>query len=163
LLALVGGAGEDVLLDRIIASREPNRVIGSQLLHPKPYARLLAAIDAPTEQQASLLLDFVDHWYSELYRKGHDELWWYLSGDLLKNPLKGGLYFGFWCIEAVAAVKAFGLDDSLCLGHDHYPGDLLRPHGPSTHPLRPKLEQATTATNAEPQPKRSFWRWLLGG
>lgn len=29
-----------------------------------------------------------------------------------------------------------GLDDSLCLGHEHYPGDLLRPDGPSTHPVR---------------------------
>ena len=53
------------------------------------------------------------------------------------NPLEMGSYFGRWCIEAVAAVKAFGLDDSLCLGHEHYPGDLLRPDGPSTHPQRP--------------------------
>lgn len=53
-----------------------------------------------------------------------------------KHPLSMGSYFGRWCIEAVAAVKAFGLDDSLCLGHEHYPGDLLRPDGPSTHPVR---------------------------
>ena len=36
-------------------------------------------------------------------------------------------------MEAVVAVKVFNLDDSLCLGHEHYPGDLLRPKVPTTH------------------------------
>ena len=136
LLALIGGEGEDVLLDRIIASRQSTRPIGTKLLHKKPYARLLKAIDAPKAQQAGLLRDFVDHWYAELARPGKDELWWYIYGDPVKHPLEMGSYFGRWCLEAVAAVKAFGLDDHLCLGHAHYPGDLLRPDGPSTHPLR---------------------------
>ena len=133
LLALIGGEGEDVLLDRVIASRQPTRRIGTKLLHKKPYARLLKAVDAPKAQQAELLKDFVDHWYAELARKGKEELWWYIYGDPVKHPLEMGSYFGRWCIEAVAAVKAFGLDDHLCLGHAHYPGDLLRPEGPSTH------------------------------
>ena len=47
-----------------------------------------------------------------------------------------GNYFGSWCIEGIAAVKAFDLDDNLCLGHKHYPGDLLRPNEPTTHPIR---------------------------
>lgn len=133
LLKLIGGEGEDILLDRIIASRECDRKIGTQLLHKKPYARLLKAIDAPKENQAILLKEFVDHWYAELARKGKEVLWWYEYGDSIKHPLEMGGYFGRWCIEAVAAVKAFNLDDSLCLGHEHYPGDLLRPNGPSTH------------------------------
>lgn len=141
LLALIGGEGEDILLDRIIASRQPNRQIGDKLLHKKPYARLLKAIEAkdkglPQAQQAELLRDFVQHWYTELARKGHAELWWYIYGDAVKNPLANGSYFGRWCIEAAAAVKAFDLDDSLCLGHEHYPGDLLRPNEPTTHPVR---------------------------
>ena len=136
LLALIGSEGEDILLDRVIASRSPVRTIDSTLLHKKPYARLFKAIDAPKDQQAALLRDFVEHWYAELARKGKDELWWYIYGDAVKNPLPMGSYFGRWCIEAVAAFKAFGLDDSLCLEHEHYPGDLLRPDGPSTHPDR---------------------------
>lgn len=136
LLVLVDSEGEDVLLDRLIASRQPERKIGTQLLHKKPYARLLKAIDAPKESQIMLLKEFVDHWYSELARKGKEELWWYVYGDPIKHPLEMGSYFGRWCIEAVAAVKAFNLDDSLCLGHEHYPGDLLRPNGPSTHTAR---------------------------
>lgn len=133
---LIGGEGEDELLDRVIASRQPGRTVGTKLLHKKPYARLMKAVDALKNQQAALLKDFVDHWYLELARKGKEELWWYVYGDPVKNPLEMGSYFGRWCIEAVAAVKAFGLDDSLCLGHEHYPGDLLRPDGPSTHPVR---------------------------
>lgn len=145
LLALIGGEGEDELLDRIIACRQPTRRIGTKLLHPKPYARLLKAIDAPKERQDALLRDFVDHWYAELARKGKDELWWYIYGDPVKHPLDMGSYFGRWCIEAVAAVKAFGLDDSLCLGHEHYPGDLLRPDGPSTHPVRTTAKRGLIA------------------
>lgn len=139
LLALIGGEGEDVLLDRVIASRQPGRKIGDKLLHKKPYARLLKAVKAidkglPQTQQAELLRDFVQNWYTELERKGNNELWWYIYGDPVKNPLSNGSYFGRWCIEAVGAVKAFGLDDRLCLGHPNYPGDLLRPDGPTTHP-----------------------------
>lgn len=136
LLALIGGEGEDELLDRIIARRQLGRKVGATLLHPKPYARLLKAIDAPKEKQAVLLHDFVTCWYAELARKGKDELWWYIYGAPVKHPLEKGSYFGRWCIEAVAAVKAFGMDDSLCLGHEHYPGDLLRPDGQTTHPAR---------------------------
>lgn len=136
LLVLIGGEGEDELLDRVIASRSPERMVGAQLLHKKPYARLLKAGDATPAKQAALLYEFVNHWYPELARKGKDELWWYIYGDPVKHPLEMGSYFGRWCIEAVAAVKAFGLDDTLCLGHEHYPGDLLRPDGPTTHPQR---------------------------
>lgn len=139
LLVLIDGEGEDELLDRVIASRQPGRGIGGKLLHNKPYRRLLKAIDAPKAEQAALLKDFVDHWYAELARKGDQQPRWYLYGD--PQPLEMGNYFGRWCIEAVAAVKAFGLDDTLCLGHEHYPGDLLRPDGPTTHPQRPEAPQ----------------------
>jgi Domain of unknown function (DUF1911)/Domain of unknown function (DUF1910) len=152
LLVLVGGEGEDVLLDRVIASRSSDRRIGTTLLHAKPYARLLKAIDAPKEQQAALLREFVDHWYAELKRPAPKnkkaptiEPFWYIYGDPVKHPLEMGSYFGRWCIEAVTVVKAFGLDDSLCLGHEHYPGDLLRPNGPSTHPVREKPKQGLFA------------------
>lgn len=140
LLVLIGNEGEDLLLDRVIACRQPGRKIGETICHPKPYQRLLKAIEAPVEQQARLLADFVVYWYPELDRpakKGnapatamYERPYWYTYGD---ENFEGGAYFGRWCVEAVAAVKAFGLDDSLCLGMEHYPGDLLRSNGPSTH------------------------------
>lgn len=138
LLALVGEEGKDILLDRVIVSRQPSRVIGSVLLHDKPYNRLLKAIDAPKEQQAIRLRAFVNYWYPELNRRGQEQPWWYQYGDPEKHPLEKGSYFGRWCIEGVAAVKAFDLDDSLCLGHENYPGDLLRPNGSGSHQIRPE-------------------------
>ncbi|MGG1949988.1 PoNe immunity protein domain-containing protein [Ralstonia solanacearum] len=150
LLALIGSEGEDTLLDRVIASREPQRSVGQALLHPKPYAHLLKVINAPSGEQAETLLDFVEHWYPELKRPAPKsrkvptiQPYWYDYGDPEKLPLEKGSYFGRWCVEAIAAVKAFGLDDSLCLGHEHYPGDLLRPDGPSTHKRRPDVDSAS--------------------
>lgn len=143
LLALIGNEGEDALLDRIIATRSPHRKIGSSLCFAKPYGRLLAAVDAPVDKQGLMLREFVDHWYEDLGAIGragrakqavpYAHPYWYKHGN---ENFEGGAYFGRWCVEAVAAVKAFGMDDSRCLGHEHYPGDLLRPIGPSTHPLR---------------------------
>ncbi|MCQ2993169.1 PoNi-like cognate immunity protein [Pseudomonas syringae] len=133
LLMLIAQEGKDTLLDRIIASRQTSRIIGDVLLHAKPYARLLKAIDASEDQQAFLLHDFVDAWYPELNRRGKQQPWWYHYGDPEKNPLEMGSYFGRWCIEAIAAVEAFKLDDSRCVGHPHYPGDLLCPEVAGTH------------------------------
>ncbi len=137
LVHLMGNEGQDALLDRVIASRQPGRKIGSALCHPKPYQRLLDAVQAPAERRPELLREFVTHWYRELDRppkKGlsrmttmYDRPYWY---DYDKSD---GAYFGFWCIEAVAAVKACGIDDGPCLGLPNYPGDLLRPDGPATH------------------------------
>ena len=68
LVALMGNEGQDALLDRVIASRQPGRKIGSVLCRPKPYQRLLDAVQAPPERQAGSLRDFVTHWYAELDR-----------------------------------------------------------------------------------------------
>lgn len=145
LIALIGEAGNDVLLDRVMATRQTDRIIGTTLLHHKPYARLLASMEAHTGQRAEKLFAFVNHWYVELDRKGNDELWWYVFADPAKHSLEKGSYFGRWCLEAAVVAKVFGIDDSLCLGHESYPGDFLRPEGHSTHV---KIEQK----------KQSFWR-----
>jgi len=50
--------------------------------------------------------------------------------DPEESPLEMGNYFGRWCVKAVVAVKVFNFDDSLCLDHEHFPGDLLRPKVP---------------------------------
>ncbi|MEB0109261.1 PoNe immunity protein domain-containing protein [Pseudomonas sp. MH9.3] len=161
LLVLIGNDGEDVLLDRIIASRSPDRKTGTVLLYPKPYGRLLKAVDAPADAQASLLKAFVEHWYQEVRtgaKSGSDPQavsyrhpYWYTYGD---QNFEGGAYFGRWCVEAVAAVKAFGIDDSPCLGHEHYPGDLLRPAGPSTHAAREAIEPHPPLVSEK---KAGFW------
>ena len=172
LTALVGNEGEDILLDRLIAKRSPNRKIGSTLCFPKPYARLLAAIDAPAGKQSKLLNNFIDHWFKEIGQFSKDtrvqqlnpyqKTYWY--NFALPDYINGGAYFGQWCLEAAAVAKVFGLDDSLCLGHRHYPGDFLRPNGPTTHPARPDVLLETKYTpEATPPAKASGWLARLFG
>lgn len=150
LVVLIDAEGQDELLDRVMATQQKGRVVGKKVLHPKPYARLLSAIDAPPDQRPGRLREFVDNWYPELAREGKDELWWYIYGDPVKHPLTMGSYFGRWCLEAAVVAKVFGIDDVLCLGHEYYPGDLLRPDGPTTHPRRQES-------------KPSFWKMVFGG
>ncbi|VTU37609.1 hypothetical protein H6CHR_05010 [Variovorax sp. PBL-H6] len=157
LVVLCGNDGEDQLLDRIIATRSPQRRIGRALIYPKPYQRLLGALDASSSKQALRLSDFVEHWYKELataVKSGScaqayssQVPYWYRY----HNPMKGA-YFGYWCIEAVAAVKAFGLDDSLCIGHPHYPGDLLRPEQITVPDMSRLLRELAATIGAPPEP-----------
>lgn len=160
LVVLMGNEGEDALLDSVIASRQPGRRIGASLCHPQPYERLFKVVQASQAEQAPLLRDFVSTWYADLDRqpkKGlsratamYDRPYWY---DYDKAD---GAYFGFWCIEAVAVVKAFGIDDRLCIGLRNYPGDLLRPNGPSTHPAdraeEIRAEEVASQGPAQPKP-----------
>ncbi|MEW9809146.1 MAG: PoNe immunity protein domain-containing protein [Candidatus Symbiodolus clandestinus] len=158
LLAIIGNEGEDRLLDQIIATRQPGRKIGATLCHPKPYARLLAAVEAPANLQARKLATFVKHWYRELKRRQEEcGPYWYRNHE---DSDDWGSYFGQWCIEAVAVVKAFGLDDRLCLGHPHYPGDLLRPNGPTTHPPCPEQLKEEKAKSWLASLKERISHWL---
>lgn len=132
LLLLMGNEGEDVLLDRVIAFRQTDRKIGNKLCFPKVYRPLLDVVQAPVSERPLRLKYFLDHWFSSLKVAGSPALppqfrtpyWW----DFYANKELGmkGAYFGCWCIEAAAVVKVFGLDDSICVDHRHYPADLLR-------------------------------------
>lgn len=132
LVKLIAGEGEDALLDRVISFRDAHRRIGESLLHPIPYRSLLDCVCADPDAQPKLLKDFVVSWYEGLKRPAQEknkpgtiEPYWYSFGDPEKNPLAMGSYFGRWCTEAVGVVKVLKIDDSLCLGLEHYPGDLI--------------------------------------
>lgn len=136
LIELVGGEGEDALLDGVIAFRSPSRPRSAGLLHPRPYALLLEATNAPRPSQGLLLLKFVEQWYGGLARplaagasSAIEEPYWHKLGSDEGSALSEGLYFGCWCIEAAAAALVFSLDDSLCIGHRRYPGDLIHSGG----------------------------------
>ncbi|MFQ1065266.1 PoNe immunity protein domain-containing protein [Bordetella trematum] len=143
LLALMDNEGKDALLDSVIASRKKGRPIGAKLCFSAAYGKLHDVILAPSEQQPKLLRTYLDGWYASLEKAGppsrspiYRRPYWYRFGD---SNLEGGAYFGRWCIEAVAVAKAFNIDDTLCLDHPHYPGDLLKdgrsPRYPDTSAL----------------------------
>ena len=109
---------DDRVLDRLIASRVPGHPISETVLWPKPFALLEAALDAPEEQRPASMLKFVKAWYTQS-RKVY---WW--GYDTL-SPEVAAKYFGYWCVEAAAAVAAFDIDDSVLVGNEYYPADLV--------------------------------------
>lgn len=132
LLALMGNEGEDSLLDRVIASRELNRRVGENLCFPKAFKGLEAVVDASVASQPKLLQSYLQNWFANLKNAGSPSMprelrtpyWWEFCANE-ELGAKGG-YFGCWCIESVAVVKAFGIDDSIVASHPNYPRDLLR-------------------------------------
>ncbi|WP_081073218.1 PoNe immunity protein domain-containing protein [Burkholderia multivorans] len=163
LINLIGNEGEDVLLDRVIASRDHDRKIGTDLRHPKPYKRLLDAVNATPSNQPKMLRLFVENWYKELDRpdkKGgvpaiYDKPYWYGFDEYID----GGSYFGFWCVEAAGAVKAFNLDDSLCAGLKHYPWDLV--HGDQQNMDSDHSPDESSTEGPSTPPKRGFFQRLF--
>lgn len=121
LLHLIGNEGRDELFDRVVAQREPGRPIGPKLVYAKPYKPLLKAVLASPPKQSQLLKEFVDGWCAGLERSPRNKPYWW---ECHHGP-EGGGYFGYWCVEAVAAVKAFGMDDATVIDSLYYPRELL--------------------------------------
>lgn len=132
LVKLMGNEGEDALLDRVISFRDPDRTIGNSLCFPKAYRSLLDVTEAPRELQPVLLRQYLDGWLAGLkdagspsFPKAHRTPWWWNACVDTNRSINGGYYMGCWCIEAAVVAKVFDIDDSICLDHSHYPGDLL--------------------------------------
>lgn len=174
LLVLMGNEGEDALLDRVIASRQAGRKIGDKICFPKAYRQLLKVIDTSDEKRPQLLRDYLDDWFASLkdagspsFPRDHRTPYWWDFCTEEGRAIKGG-YFGCWCIEAAAVVKAFGIDDSLCLDHPHYPGDLIQDgRSPRYADPNPSLEPEMSRGELDhtvPQKRQRSWlsRLLLG-
>lgn len=174
LLVLMGNEGEDVLLDRVIASRQPDRRIGEKLCFPKAYQKLFDVIESPVEQRQKRLRSYLERWFVSLKNAGSPEFprdfrtpsWW----DFCANEDIGmkGAYFGCWCIEVAAVAKAFGIDDTLCLDHPNYPGDLIQdgrcPRYPDpVPPSGPDMRKIEFGTTSKSKPPRHWLSRLLLG
>ncbi|WP_046246014.1 PoNi-like cognate immunity protein [Hymenobacter terrenus] len=117
LLACIGNEGEDLLFERLVTAIVPEllRKPAKKLLYPKPYQALYDALDAPSEQRATLIQEFLKQWYKRMNNTG-----WH---DAHKAP-KGGGFVGYWCWEAAGVAHAFGIDDSSFRDLPYYPKDL---------------------------------------
>jgi hypothetical protein len=117
LLACVRNEGQDLLFERLVAAR-PNgtaRKPARKLLYPKAYQSLYDALDAPVEQQAVLMQEFLKNWYKRMSNTGWHNA--HLGPD-------GGSFDGYWCWEAAGVAYAFGIDDSRFRELPYYPKDL---------------------------------------
>jgi len=118
LLGCIGNAGRDQLFERLVATRVLGRTEGNTVLFPKPYQTLCDAAKAAGAGRSNLVADFLKSWYPAL---GKLKIYWH---DCHKGP-EGGGFVGYWCLEAGAVVKAFGIDDSEFRERPYYPKDLV--------------------------------------
>ncbi len=117
LITCIGNEGQDLLLERLALRLAPDtkRKPAKKLLYPKAYQPLYDALDAPSEQQPTLVQQFLKSWYTRMSNTG-----WH---DSHKGPGGGG-FFGYWCWEAAGVAYAFGIDDSSFRDLPYYPNDL---------------------------------------
>lgn len=116
--------GEDALFDRLVAPYAAPRAPASTLLYARPYAPLLAALDAQGDERTRLIEEFLDGYYD-----GMGSTHWHDShtGD-------DAGFFGYWCFELAAFVKQLGIDDAAFAGNVYYPRDLVHAPAQATHP-----------------------------
>jgi hypothetical protein len=117
LAKCIGNAGKDSILERLLATRIPNRSPTSRLSWPKQYKTLSEAIDAPAGAKPELFERFLKGWYASMRN-----VYWH---DNHEGP-DGGGFFGYWCIEAAGVVSAFGFDDRPFRNMLYYPRDLVQ-------------------------------------
>lgn len=117
LLASIGNEGQDLLLEQLASALVPGgtRKAAKKLLYPKVYQSLYDAINAPSEQQAALMQEFLKNWYKRMSNTG-----WH---DAHKGPGGGG-FFGYWCWEAAGVAQVFSLNDTDFRDLPYYPKDL---------------------------------------
>lgn len=162
LLKLMGNEGNDALLDRVIATRQVGRRIGDSLCFPKAYAGLLDVVNAPSAERGTKLATYLDVWLRDLEDAGSPSLprdhrtpyWWTFCADTGRGAK--GAYFGCWCVEAAAVVRAFSIDDVACLQHTSYPGDLVHDGRAPRH--GPPVEVAPAQVQRPPLLRRIFSR-----
>jgi hypothetical protein len=108
--------GRDALFDRLVSTRLPRPALAQQPMYPEPYEPLVRAIDARgNESRARLIRDFLDRYYD-----GMGDAYWY---DSHRTDEAG--FFGYWCFELAAIVKALHIDDTAFADNIYYPRDLV--------------------------------------
>jgi hypothetical protein len=118
VLGCIGNEGKDKLFERIVLMRVPGRPAGAKLIFPKPFQTLYDASTANESEAPKLVSAFLKTWYPSMGQLG---VYWH---DNHKGP-EGGGFFGYWCLEAAAVVKVFGIDDGDFRESRYYPKDLV--------------------------------------
>lgn len=118
VLACNGNEGKDKLYERIVSMKAAGRAAGARVIFPKPFQTLYEATVANESEAPRLVSTFLKTWYKSMGDLG---VYWHNNH---KGP-EGGGFFGYWCLEAAAVVKAFEIDDSEFRDAPYYPKDLV--------------------------------------
>lgn len=86
---------------------------------PEAYDPLWLAIAPNTHTYArqQYVKTFLENWYSEMASE--------LAANTETHQSKHPYYFGYWCLEAAAAVVMRDIDDTSFRTHKHYPADMV--------------------------------------
>ncbi len=114
----IGNQGRDALYERLLKAIPEVEIVSAgvtKVLHPRPYGTLLRALDAPPEDRPAGIQAYLGGYYRQM----RGTYWWgqHLSGDA---------YFGYWCFEVAAFVRAFAISDEAFASDPFYPRDLAR-------------------------------------
>lgn len=115
LIALIGNDGHDALYDRLTALCIPRCLATTKLLHPRPYEFLYSALDTHGNDRDQMITRFLKGYYRGM-RRTH----WH---DRHLYPTTG--FFGYWCFELAAFVKALRIPDQSFADNIYYPRDLV--------------------------------------
>ncbi|PHV32844.1 hypothetical protein CSQ94_13830 [Janthinobacterium sp. BJB312] len=121
LAAMLDGAfaGKDTLYEDLFTYELKGRYDVDEWYHDKPYRDIINSFyrDMP-EESISDLEKYLKNWYTSMKKAP-----WHDSHLDMRET--GGGYFGYWAIEAAAAVYLLELDDRSFRDHIVYPKDLL--------------------------------------
>ncbi|MDR5740387.1 PoNe immunity protein domain-containing protein [Caballeronia sp. LZ016] len=142
--------GRDKLFENVVQALTGKHVGGAnRLFHENPYKPLAEATDALPEDRAALVKQFVTSWY-----KGMKNTYWH-------GAHTGGIYFGYWCLEAALVTILFDIDDSSYRDHLVYPKDLVDWYRANTEPSHKNAAPFRAPLRAEPgQPCPRSGEWF---
>lgn len=107
--------GPDVLIDYPgVWDDAHGEYVDALKLHQRFRDIAVVARSGDVDAASDLLTAYVrTHWYRGYRTAG----WW-------GRHVRSRIYVGYWCFEAAALAKQYGLDDSALKGHKYYPWDL---------------------------------------
>jgi hypothetical protein len=159
LAAMLDGAfaGKDTLYEDLFAFELKGRYEVDEWYHDEPYRDIINSFYRDTSVESIADIEqYLKVWYKSMKKAP-----WYDSHLNMRE--QGGAYFGYWAIEAAAAVYLLELDDRSFRDHIVYPKDLVdyarnldrqTPHAPST-PEKDGLR--LRAEGGQQCPTTGFW------
>ena len=114
--------GPDTALEYLAGQHPTLDEADVTLSHPRPYGRLITAVQAEPTARPKLVGQFVQHWYNGTRKR---QGW----GEHLRQQKRGVAiqYPGYWCFTGAALTKLLDIDDSGYRDNEYYPEAFL-PH-----------------------------------
>lgn len=160
IAAMLDGAGacEDTLYEDLLSFELAGRYDIEEWFHEKPYGHLIDSFyrATPDERNAD-----IKKYLMEWYRAMAKAPWFDSHVDI--GPNGCGAYFGYWAVEAGAAVYLLDIDDRSFRDHLVYPKDLvdyarrLDRESPADAPLSESDASRLRVEGGWPCPRTGYW------